>query len=180
MSKTVLFPFEPKICTQKPRWPSGPWHNEPDLGEFKVAGLRCAIIRHPELGHLCGYVHVPRGHPLDGVSSSDRVRVPLAFLKFPREPAGPMSLFFDENNEPCVEALLTLQLHVHGGITYSKHIAGGSGKGTWFGFDCCHCGDRAPGNTHSAPGEEYRDWEYVVGETERLAEQLSGWPGVAE
>lgn len=37
--------------------------NEPDREEFEHAGYRCLIQRHPELGHLCGYVGVKEGHP---------------------------------------------------------------------------------------------------------------------
>lgn len=41
----------------------GPWNNEPAREEFEHAGLRC-IIRRGHMGHLCGYVEAPRGHPL--------------------------------------------------------------------------------------------------------------------
>ena len=173
MSKDEMLPFEPKFCTKKPRWPAGPWHNEPDLRAFDVLGLRCAVIRHPKLGHLCGYVHVPPGHPLDGVLCGDRVKIPLAYLKFPQNPRTYLPLFFNENNEPEVEVPLNWALQVHGCVTYSEHTVDGS----WFGFDCNQLGDLAPGNIHS--GGDYRDWEYVVGETEMLAEQLAAWPGVA-
>jgi hypothetical protein len=44
----------------------GPWLNEPDLSEFEHAELRCLIVRAPKLRHLCGYVGLPRGHPMYG------------------------------------------------------------------------------------------------------------------
>ena len=38
------------------------WEIEPSLPPFEVCGYRCEISRSP-LGHLCGYVTVPVGHP---------------------------------------------------------------------------------------------------------------------
>ena len=32
------------------------WMDEPDREEFDYAGLKCLILRHPELKHLNGYV----------------------------------------------------------------------------------------------------------------------------
>lgn len=55
----------------KSSWPPGPWHSEPDLVEFESAGLQCLILRHPDMGHLCGYVAIPSGHPWFGVVDSD-------------------------------------------------------------------------------------------------------------
>lgn len=44
-------------------WPDGPWDTEPDHEEFEAHGVKCEVKRHPEAGHLCGYVTVPEGHP---------------------------------------------------------------------------------------------------------------------
>ncbi len=40
----------------------GPWNNEPDELRFmdETTGLECYIMRHPEFGHLCGYVIIPK------------------------------------------------------------------------------------------------------------------------
>lgn len=47
--------------------PPGPWRDEPHWVTWNVAnGYRCAIRRHPILGHLCGYVAVPEHHHLHG------------------------------------------------------------------------------------------------------------------
>lgn len=43
-----------------------PWVNEPDYLAFAAAGFQCEIRRNRELGHLCGYVWVPEGHPCFG------------------------------------------------------------------------------------------------------------------
>jgi len=34
-----------------------------DKLEFVYAGLKCMVVKHPQLGHWCGYVALPEGHP---------------------------------------------------------------------------------------------------------------------
>ena len=41
----------------------GEWAGEPDLLEFEVFGFKCEAKRHPDLGHLCGYITVGADHP---------------------------------------------------------------------------------------------------------------------
>lgn len=52
----------------KVKLPVGPWSTEPDEKQWVDAatGLHCFIRRHDGLGHLCGYVGVPPGHPAFG------------------------------------------------------------------------------------------------------------------
>lgn len=38
----------------------------PVLKEFIIDGCRALIVKHPSMGHLCGYVGLPAGHPLHG------------------------------------------------------------------------------------------------------------------
>jgi len=40
-----------------------PWKHEPDLVRFGAHGIRCVVRRVKDLGHLCGYVQLPEGHP---------------------------------------------------------------------------------------------------------------------
>lgn len=47
------------------------WMDEPDRQEFEHAGLKCLILRHPELLHLNGYVALPKGHPCYGKGYDD-------------------------------------------------------------------------------------------------------------
>lgn len=47
--------------------PTGPWTGEADREDWATHGVACAIRRTPSLGHLCGYVGVPTGHPWHGV-----------------------------------------------------------------------------------------------------------------
>lgn len=43
-----------------------PWLDEPNQEEFVSSTYHCAIVRHPTMGHLCGYVAVQPGHPFWG------------------------------------------------------------------------------------------------------------------
>ena len=45
-----------------------PWEHEPDREEWvhELTGYKCTVWRHPTLGHLCGYVAVPKGHRCHG------------------------------------------------------------------------------------------------------------------
>lgn len=42
--------------------PEGPWNAEDDREEFEAAGLDC-ILQRDRLGHWCGFVKLPTGHP---------------------------------------------------------------------------------------------------------------------
>ena len=86
------------------------------------------------------------------------------------------------NGQPTAGAIQTEHIlidgvHVHGGLTY----AGTEDDGIhWFGFDCAHAGDLSPGilihlletrmgEYNYLRGEEYRTWDYVKTEIERMA-----------
>lgn len=48
-------------------WGLGPWQTEPDLVEWRMAGVPFPlIIARGSVGALCGYVGVPPGHPCHG------------------------------------------------------------------------------------------------------------------
>lgn len=55
----------------KSSWGPGPWQDEPDRVEFRHEGFPCLIVRQPDLGHLCGYVAVPPGHPWHQMVGTD-------------------------------------------------------------------------------------------------------------
>lgn len=42
----------------------GPWMDEPDRLEWEYKGYKCLIKRAMNIGTLCGYVRVPKDHPL--------------------------------------------------------------------------------------------------------------------
>lgn len=147
------------------------WTTEPDRKDWEAHGLKCAIRRVRDAGHLCGYVGIPKEHPLHGVGYYDECPA----LEPLRE-----QVRYAPNDEGISPEMA---LEVHGGITYSdNHVAGGKPDGLWwFGFDCAHSGDLSPGlQSHlrdagaftSLLGGEYRDMAYVTRETENLAKQL--------
>lgn len=154
----------------------GPWTSEPDDLRFtdEATGYDCHIVRVKHSGHLCGYVRIPEGHPLHGVSYSESVPPALA-EHIERVKNGPVG-------KRGVIDILCLALgdgdmsagalfNVHGGITYSAQ----EDDGYWYGFDCAHCDDLCPASRYAFEfGErgEYRDIEYVKGECASLAAQL--------
>lgn len=167
---------------KKEQWPRGPWDTEPDDSDWiTAAGLRAKALRHHDFGNWCGYVEVPKDHPLFGVAyNAPSETLADALERRKQRPIG-------EN--PSFAVLIACALgggvrpspdtvfEVHGGITYSgdAYWAGGE-KGTWwYGFDCAHCDDIQPGmmRPYTPPNATYRDLAYVFAECERLAEQLA-------
>lgn len=74
-----------------------------------------------------------------------------------------------------LEDYMSLDLDIHGGITYSADELCGyeTGDWWWFGFDCAHYKDFKPDFVqHGITGGIYRTMEYVVAECRSLAEQL--------
>lgn len=158
--------FHEECEENKKNFPEGPWNKEPNKIYFQAHGFECIIKRHAEFGHLCGYVGVPKGHPMFNVSSQ---------------------------NEKCLElnvhGSLTYSNECQGDICHP-----GKNKVFWLGFDCAHNGDyipkitpvmygKMPYNKHlkktsDMPAEafvreDYKDVEFVKEECIRLAEQLS-------
>ncbi|GAI64324.1 unnamed protein product [marine sediment metagenome] len=125
------------------------WLDEPDKDEFEHAGLKCLILRHSELGHLCGYVAVPKGHLCYG---KDYDHIPYDDL-FP--------------------------IQVHGGLTWCKEGDGDTWpKGYWWlGFDCAHAWDLVPQmleliGRERREYETYRNFAYVRAQVKSLAEKV--------
>lgn len=151
-------------------WPSGPWDSEPDKiqWEDERTKLPCLAVRNA-LGAWCGYVGVPEGHKLYGKGYDD------------------------------------VDVDVHGGLTFANKCMEGPESNVvchipdpgepdhvwWFGFDCVHCMDLAPGmvaiRTHLEPlrrieeqyphvhdNDRYRTLAYVKEQVASLALQLGG------
>ena len=138
-------------------WEAGPWDDEPDRVDFHHAGFACLALRNMTSGHWCGYVGVPSSHP-----------------DYKRD--------YNDLNVDC-----------HGDLTYGsacdgEHICHVPQPGEpddlfWFGFDCHHCWDIAPGtlmydkkygfDRGRDPMSSYRTLAYVRKQIESLAEQLS-------
>lgn len=149
----------------------GPWADEPDKLVWidETTGLDCMIHRNL-FGTLCGYVGIPQEHPWHGVHYGDCTK---------NLPECDDDVYCD--HEPKIA------LDVHGGITYSAACQPLNDDGSgichipqdgrpddvwWFGFDCNHSGDLAPGSPSVLPGV-YRNIAYVEAEIVLLAEQLA-------
>ncbi len=137
----------------KSSWGDGPWQQELDRLEWRHNGMPCQMVRHNTLGHWCGYVGVPFGHPWYGKHYSDdaiNVRVHGGLT------------YAEKGN-------------VHVG---SIAQPGNPEHFWWFGFDCAHSGDVSPGmnywlaETWAWDSSIYRTLAYVQNETNELAEQL--------
>lgn len=59
-----------KIAVDRTGWKSGPWDNEPDEMAVQVCGFH-GLIRRGVTGALCGYLHIPEGHPWYGLGYDD-------------------------------------------------------------------------------------------------------------
>jgi len=127
------------------------WLDEPNRDEFEHAGLKCLILRHHELGQLCGYVGVSKGHPCYG---KDYELMPYDDL-FP--------------------------VKVHGGLTFSRVGDGDTWQKEywWLGFDCAHAWDLVPYMTslmsdlRALMSSTYKNFRYVREEIEKLADQVA-------
>lgn len=164
-----------------------PWLDEPDHDEFISHGLQCVMHRDPHFKSWCGYVGVPETHTLFGVSFHDHIPYPDVW----RERAinldeqgviNTIIALFDPDEVPTGFAPFSMVFGVHGGMSFSEprrefpHL-------WFFGFDCSHAGDYAPGMhevledfptlaAHHLQGV-YRSFDYVRGECTQLAAQLS-------
>lgn len=155
---------EPAI--DKSTWGPGAWQDEPDRVDFVHAGFACLALRHPRHGSWCGYVGVPREHPLHGKEWTEDGRV--EDLKAHRGVDYSARCQDDICHEPA---------------------PGMPADVWWLGFSCSHAFDQCPGvdarcgpisRAHEATltipeemREVYRALPYVRGAIERLAEQLA-------
>jgi hypothetical protein len=136
-----------EVNIDKSKWLEGEWTTEPDRENFKTdEGFDAAIIRHPSLGHLCGYVGVPQRHPLYGRSYDE------VYDLIDPEVHGGLT-YADQGNEAVGEDLAAW----------------------YFGFDCAHSGDLSPGmmkyGDHS--DEQYRSFVFVKRQIAVLSKQLA-------
>ena len=136
------------------------WETEPDVIRFTSHGLKCLIIRHSHMGHLCGYVRFPYG-PMR--------KKPIRHNRIVGKNGYSLAEFWD--------------IQAHGGLTFSSKPGHYLAKGKmWLGFDCAHWDDVVPhvldtlkliGSTIDPyVGGTYKTIEYVREETEQLAAQI--------
>jgi hypothetical protein len=142
-------------CTSdRTKWPSGPWDNEPDKLNWidPATGMDCMIVRN-HMGALCGYVAVTRSHRFYGKSYDDPGLETV-----------------------CVHGGLSYADACNSSICHAPE-QGRPDDVWWFGFDCCHGWDAYPSmykyQTINHEREIYRDIPYVKAQCERLAAQLA-------
>lgn len=140
--------------------------DEPDFERGYRFGLAYRIIRHPEMGHLCGYVRIPKGNSLlkEAKRGSYGMKGWGSKQRYGFIPRG-----YD-----AVDRLLDVS--VHGGLTWSGHLPTRRGEnGYWVGFDCAHCDDYVPamGDMGFMKDSIYRDINYVRREITALAFQIA-------
>ena len=116
--------------------------------DFGYRGYRC-VTTFTDMGYRCGYVGIPKGHPLYGKHNDSQVKVTMKELIEDEEMnqignRGVWTLLGLPNDEDD-QVRLDSYFMVHGGITYA---AGGKNSHHpidtdlwWFGFDCGHYGD---------------------------------------
>lgn len=135
--------------TENAQWGPGPWDTEPDDERWidEATGLPCAAIRHPRMGHFCGYVGVPDRHPAHGMDY---------------ERAGGLS---DEDWSP--EEFTWANERPGGGAPDERAT-------WWFGFDFAHLGDLLPYDSGRAP-TSVRESYKTLGHTKRAAAKVAAW-----
>lgn len=162
--------------------------------EFEHAGYKC-VVTFNAMGHRCGYVGIPKNHPLYGKDYSDYLEIKKADVG-DRKISGIFPLLgacLDKDERIRIEAYFSC----HGGITFAD---GGENSNYpiesdlwWFGFDCGHAGDKADlsyaiekfpkqaeqlkmqkqiNDMYPIEGDIIRTEEYVAEECKKLAEQL--------
>jgi hypothetical protein len=130
-------------------------------------------------GHRCGYVEIPEGHALHGLSY-DAQAPGVAWDDLREEPMGKrgiMAIFADTDAPPRLDVVFD----VHGSLTFGGELR--LAPGWWLGFDCAHDGD-APDPDHMseerrefearyATGGQVRSQAYVEAECRSLCEQIT-------
>lgn len=153
------------------------------------AGLRAVVVvLLYQLGlrrHRCGYVEVPRGHPLYGVGYMEPCEVipedlTEQALLGKKSPVLLVTASVGAAAGKTLRRSPDVAFDVHGGLTYSGPGSDGypvPSEGWWFGFDCAHAGDapidHLPYVSEVQAGGVTRSLDYVVSECERLADQIA-------
>lgn len=161
----------------KSGWGPGEWQAERwDKVQWTDAasGLACLAVREPEIGHWCGYVGVPEGHPAHGLGKAEAEGLGISAhggLTF----AGPC--------QEGTEAELT-------GVCHTPR-PGQPERVHWLGFDMAHVRDLKPAlaallarlwddvpsarlaRRRPSDFEVYRTLGYVQAECHELADQLA-------
>lgn len=163
---------------------AGPWQNEADKIAWtdRATGYPCIIRRSPGGGHLCGYVGVPRSHPLYGF----QVR---ATRGLGIDVHG--GIFYAEECQHHESEIRSVCHVPRGGgaaagtrrekIVFENNAARRGDDAWWLGFECNQTYDVVPRSRAPHRGDQlldgvtervYRDEAYVFQECTRFAAQL--------
>lgn len=135
----------------KSAWPDGPWRSEPDRVEFVHAGFPCLLKRvGRHSGHWCGYVGVPPGHPMHGVTNINDVGTNVH---------GGITYADACDGDPVL------------GVCHVP-APGEPEHAWWLGFDAAHAGDVQPLVDYTWSDGKYRTVEFMAAQTRMLAEEL--------
>ena len=137
---------------------------------------RCMVM---DMGHRCGYVKIPEGHVLHGLSFDSRVSGTTVGSVKEQEVGkrGLIPIFCSSASEDDDEVSLDMLFDVHGGITFGAEMDGD----WWIGFDCSHYCDAADpelaqpeyaGFAAMRTGGVVRTREYVEAECASLIRQI--------
>lgn len=144
------------------------------------SGLKFEVVE-TAMGHRCGYVEIPEGHPLFGLAYSQNApgKTMDDIKDEPIGKRGVLDIFTMAGREtPRVGDLFD----VHGSLTFSG--CRNSKTDFWLGFDCSHSGDAKDptimGERELALAERYgrfdgvmRTNDYVEAECRSLARQIA-------
>ena len=137
-------------------------------------------------GWRCGYVRIPKKHPLYGLDYTDQI--PTTFNEISNEKVGKRGILsmlcvskYGSKDRVSVDTLFD----VHGGVTFTGNLE--NKKSWWIGFDCAHAGDKRDRSIMDDDAlnfnKEYgfdnygviRTKEYVETECKSLIDQIIKW-----
>jgi hypothetical protein len=158
-----LFTSEEKLAF----WGYGEWVEEPDLVEWEYKGIPCAIERIIFLGHLCGYVAMPEGHPWLG-KDLDHIDADVhGELSYKREEEGVLWIGFD-----CAHAG---DYQPYKGSLHFKTIVKQNdlwSEGIQKELERLIENERRIGRIHKEPEKTYKNIAFVKTECEKLVDQM--------
>ena len=129
--------------------------------EWKTKKGLLAVVMKTPMGHLCGYIVIPKTNPLYGKSYMEHLEclVPL-YIKAKKGKIGKRGIIpvFFNNGET---ASMDVVFNVHGGVTWADNHSEYGNK-YLIGFDTAHAGDNP----------SICDLDYCVKECENLASQI--------
>ena len=163
----------------------GPWLGEADkvCWRDEQTGLECIMLRQTGDGFLCGYVGVPRDHPLWGWDHKAlpedlgiEVHGGLTYSRICDQGPSPTGGLVSEARRICDTPVRPAPSRP---MSYATSHRPAEPHTWWFGFECGHVYDVLPGARPDRQrflsletGAEYRDDTYVVREILNLARQL--------